>query len=110
MTGHTACGRSLNGSPASIEASSITQTPFSGEACLPLRRRTVWWLTIVDVMAAPFDVLAAAVGPWTGPAERGPSPCRDAHSSPRAAAMEGQLLEADTGARSIGGRAPPRRS
>ncbi len=36
ITGQAVAGRSLNGSPASIEASSITQAPSVGAACLPL--------------------------------------------------------------------------
>ena len=41
ITGQTDAGRSLNGSPASIDASSMTQAPSVGEACLPLLRRIV---------------------------------------------------------------------
>src|ERR687892_2631743 len=44
ITGSTQRGRSENGSPASIEANSITQAPWSGPRCLPCERRTVWWL------------------------------------------------------------------
>src|SRR3569833_2238657 len=43
MTGSTLAGRSLNASPASIDASSITHTPWAGELCFPRERRTVWW-------------------------------------------------------------------
>src|SRR3954452_18174107 len=42
MTRQAVAGRSVNGSPAIIEASSITQAPLSGEWCLPGRSRTVW--------------------------------------------------------------------
>src|SRR3954451_5403798 len=42
MTRQTDPGWSLNGSPASIDASSITQTPDSGDRCLPRDSRTVW--------------------------------------------------------------------
>ena len=42
MTGHTDAGWSVNGSPASIEASSITHAPSSGSVCLPLLSRIVW--------------------------------------------------------------------
>jgi hypothetical protein len=45
MTGHTDDGRSVKHSPASIEASSMTQAPSSGEVCLPLLSLIVWWLT-----------------------------------------------------------------
>src|SRR6266545_878211 len=44
MTGETAPARSLNGSSASIEASSITHTPACGERWRPGLRRTVGWL------------------------------------------------------------------
>ena len=36
ITGHTEAGWSLKGSSASIDASSITHAPSSGELCLPL--------------------------------------------------------------------------
>jgi hypothetical protein len=36
MTGHTDAGWSVNGSPASIEASSMTQAPSSADECFPL--------------------------------------------------------------------------
>src|SRR3954466_8922657 len=42
MVGETDEGRSLNGSSASMEASSITQTPAWRVACRPRARRTVW--------------------------------------------------------------------
>src|SRR4051812_4282334 len=42
-------GRSLNGSDASMEASSITHAPTCGDACRPARRRTVWWLGAAGV-------------------------------------------------------------
>ena len=44
IAGHTVGGWSLKRSPASIEASSTTHAPRSGEACLPRRIVTVWWL------------------------------------------------------------------
>src|SRR3954463_12609107 len=57
-------------------------------------------------MAAPFDVRAAAVVPWTVPAEHGPSPFPGWHSRPPGARMEGQLASADTRRRTIGRREP----
>ena len=42
ITGHTDAGWSVNGSPASIEASSITHAPSSGPVCLPLLSLIVW--------------------------------------------------------------------
>src|SRR4051794_37517000 len=44
MTGDTVPARSLNGSAASIDASSMTHTPAWGERWRPGLRRTVWWL------------------------------------------------------------------
>src|SRR4051794_29975383 len=44
MTGQALAGRSLNGSPASSEASSITHVPELGPACRPRTRRTVWYM------------------------------------------------------------------
>src|SRR3954471_21311208 len=44
MTGQALAGRSLNGSPASSEASSITHVPELGPACRPRVRRTVWYM------------------------------------------------------------------
>src|SRR4051794_26056180 len=46
MTRHTDRGRSENGSPAIIDASSMTHTPSSGERCEPRDRRTVWKLML----------------------------------------------------------------
>jgi hypothetical protein len=37
-------GWSLKLSPASMDASSITQAPCSGDECLPLVSLIVWWL------------------------------------------------------------------
>src|SRR5215207_1551454 len=51
ITGSTHRGRSLNGSPASMEDSSITHAPWSGSRCLPWESRTVW--CVAWVMAAP---------------------------------------------------------
>src|SRR3954451_9772107 len=44
MTGQALAGRSLKGSPASSEASSITQVPPLGPAWRPRTRRTVWYM------------------------------------------------------------------
>jgi hypothetical protein len=41
ITGQTDSGWSLNGSPASIEASSIAHAPSSDDWCLPLLSLTV---------------------------------------------------------------------
>src|SRR6185503_8271332 len=69
ITGHTDAGRSLNGSPASIDASSMTQAPSLGEACFPLLRRIVWWLACATVRCSdighPFPRASSA--PWGYP-------------------------------------------
>ena len=43
MVGETDGARSLNGSWASMDASSITHTPAWRPACRPRASRTVWW-------------------------------------------------------------------
>src|SRR3954451_14444776 len=44
MTGQALAGRSLKGSPASSEASSMTQVPSRGPLWRPRARRTVWYM------------------------------------------------------------------
>src|SRR4051795_526213 len=44
MTGHALAGRSLKGSPASSEASSITHVPPRGPEWRPRERRAVWYM------------------------------------------------------------------
>jgi hypothetical protein len=41
ITGQTECGWSLKRSPASIEASSTTHAPFSGDECFPGANATI---------------------------------------------------------------------
>src|SRR3954452_4534547 len=48
MTGDTVPERSLNGSSASIDASSITHAPACGERWRPALSRMVWWLGIPE--------------------------------------------------------------
>src|SRR5215218_5946927 len=88
ITGQTVAGRSLNGSPASIEASSITHAPSLGAACLPLLRRIVWWLACAtprcSAIGHPFRRAHDGVSPKRGDVNRHrSSACGVRHSTNR---------------------------
>src|SRR3954447_9693017 len=66
MTGQALAGRSLNGSPASSEASSITHVPELGPECRPRVRRTVWYMPSSWGNRALMSRLAIVTGSDSG--------------------------------------------
>ena len=60
MTGEAQAGWSPNGSPASIDASSITHAPSSGPVCRPGESRTV----AMNLTARSFSFWSTAVHGW----------------------------------------------
>src|SRR4051794_12248956 len=77
MTRQTDLGRSENGSPAIIDASSTTHTPSSGDRCLPRVRRAV--LQLMVGMGQPLSVRSARASPASddAPAVRAPESWTD---------------------------------
>src|SRR4051812_29417116 len=96
MVGEIDGDRSLNGSCASIEASSITQTPACAERYRPRARRTVWCgATVMDKVYRTPPVLA---DPEARDATRGPSrPRGRARAQRHGVAVQRVLLGADRG-------------